>query len=136
MRIVVNMSNNWKKKLREIESLISSLTFASEKASDLINEYCIDLRTQIDLITEKTIEQIHASSQKLHKQVNIYEQNIVRALCCKQNEKINIKKEIESAKKFQRNCSAYLKNLKINDVYVQKFNSEEENLLETATKHL
>jgi len=125
-----------KKKLREIETLISSLTFASENASDQINEHCIDLRTQIDLVTETTIEQINAISQKLHRQVNNYQQNTIKALDFKHIEKLNIKKKIDQLKIFHQNCSSYLKKLRLNDLDVQKLNLEGETLHENANKDL
>ena len=59
-----------KQKLNEIQTKIDQFTYGITKGSDQIKEYCIDLRTDVQLATELAIQQINLFNDEFIMKIN------------------------------------------------------------------
>jgi hypothetical protein len=48
-----------------------------DNSNDLINEYCMDLRSEVQLKTEQAIEQINKLNKEIIDQIDEYEKELI-----------------------------------------------------------
>lgn len=108
-----------KQSLKEMKKRTKSLLFAAENGIDFIKEYCLNLRNEVQLATEKFIQQINEYSDEFIKEINEYEIGCIKSYTeTKQETKdelINITKELEH---FESKWNEYLKQIKLDDEIV------------------
>ena len=87
---------------------------------DNIKEYCINLRTEVALATEKTIENINNLNDLLISEINTYEKTCIEMFESKADAKETFKKAIKDNDEFLKEWEGYLTNVKITDEVILK----------------
>jgi hypothetical protein len=110
-----------------------SLSFAAKNGSDFIKEYCLNLRNDVQLATEKFIQQINEYSDEFIKEINEYEGNCAKSYKeTKQDIKDKFIDTANELEQFELKWSEYLKQIKVDDEVVLKAYNEAVNLNKRA----
>jgi len=116
---------NLKKSLQEMKKKSEKLIFDANNGIDFIKEYCLDLINDVQLATEKHIQQINDYNDEIIKEIKDYEIGCIKSYKeAKQETKdefINTAKELD---KFELKWTEYLKQLKIDDETVSNAYNE------------
>jgi len=107
-----------------------------DNSTDLVKDYCMDMRTDVQLATEEVIQQINDLSMKIIEEVDEYEKELI------ENNRNNSKsfdefnkfvKELES---FHAVNNEYLKQHLVDDEIINKSNEEASNLIQKSEKEI
>lgn len=120
------------KLLEDIQKKHGLIKLGIENSTDFVKEYCIDLRSDVQIKTEEAIQQINGISSKIIEEIDGYEKELFEFN--KNNSKSldrfnNISKELES---FHNLNNEYLKQHTVDDEIVIKLNEEANNLIKKA----
>ncbi len=66
------------KSLDDIRKKNSFIKHGIDNSNDLINEYCMDLRSEVQLKTEQAIEQINDLNKEIIDQIDEYEKELIK----------------------------------------------------------
>ena len=58
---------------------MNSLAFGIKNSTDRVKDECIELRNQVQLATEETIEQINKHSDELIKEIDQFEKDTIKS---------------------------------------------------------
>ncbi len=111
-----------KQKLNEIQTKIDQFTYGITKGSDQIKEYCIDLRTDVQLATELAIQQINFFNDEFIMKINQYEKECVEAYADNKQGREEFNKIIDEMKQFNAKWTDYLKQFEISDKIITEAN--------------
>jgi len=120
------------KLLDEIVEKHSLIKLGIENTTDLVYTHCMDLRNDVQLVTEKCIEQINDLSSEIIEEIDEYEQEMMEynKNISKSLDKYNeIVKELET---FHLVNTEYLKKYEVDEKLVIKSNKEATNLIKKA----
>jgi len=120
------------KLFEDIQKKHGLIKLGIENSIDFVKEYCIDLRSDVQLKTEEAIQQINDISSKIIDEIDKYEEELIEFN--KMNSKSldrfnNIAKELESFLNFNKE---YLKQHNVDDEIVIKLNEEANSLINKA----
>jgi hypothetical protein len=121
-----------KKSLNNIQKKKSQFKRGVENSTDLINDHCIELRSDVQLATEEIMLQVNDFSSKIIKEIDDYEKELIefnKTNSVSLDEFNEIIKELES---FHTINIKYLKQYKIDDHLLDKSNEEASNLIKKA----
>ena len=120
-------------KLDIMQKNITSITVGINNGTERIKEECDELRNQLQLATEQSIQQLNEHNEEMIKEVNEFEKN-----CCESyqpnegnNEELIHVKELEL---FHSEWSTSLKQTKISDEKISKANDQAAELNDKADK--
>jgi hypothetical protein len=116
--------------LDEIQKKLSFIKHGINESTDLVKEYCIDLRNNVQLVTEKTIEQINQFNKDIIAEIDEYEKELINFN--KNNSKSlvgfdEIAKELDL---FHSKNTQYLKQYKVDDDLIIKANEKAKALIQ------
>jgi hypothetical protein len=118
--------------LDEIQKKHRCIKRGIENSTDLINEYCSDLRTEVQITAEEIILQVNDLSSKIFEEINEYEKELIEfnKTNSKSLDEFNkIAKELES---FYTVNNEYLKQYVVDDEILLKSNKEASSLIRKA----
>ncbi len=101
--------------LNEIQKKIISLVSCINNGVDKIKEKCIELRNQVQLATEQTIEQINEHCDQFIKEIDQFEKDTVKSYQLNENIKIEAIKKVKELETFHSGWTDYLQKSIIND---------------------
>ena len=106
-----------KDKLSEIRNKITSISFGINNSVDTINEYCKELRSDVQLATEEAIQQLNEHSDQLILQIENYENESIQSCQLNINDerKKGANKNVKELEMFHYEWTNYLKQTKISD---------------------
>jgi len=114
-----------KESLKEIRTKAKGLTFGAENGIDFIKEYCLDLMNDVQLATEKLIQQINDYNDEIIKEIKNFENSYIKSYKeVKQKTKDEFIKTAKELDKFELKWTEYLKQLKIDDETVSNAYNE------------
>ena len=118
------------KSLEDIRKKNSFIKHGIDNSNDLINEYCMDLRSEVQLKTEQAIEQINELNKEIIDQIDEYEQELIEFNRTNSLDEFNkVSKELES---FYDVNNEYLKQFIVDDEILLKSTNEATNLIKKA----
>ena len=120
------------KSLSEIQKKRNYIKLGIESSFDFVKEYCMDLRSDVQLKGEEVIEQVNDFITKIIEEIDEYEQELIEFN--KTNSKSldgfnSIVKELDS---FHADNIIYLKEYLVDDQVANKSNDEAKNLTKKA----
>ena len=118
--------------LDDIRKKNSFIEHGINNSNDLIKEYCMDLRSEVQLKTEQAIEQINKLNKEIIDQIDEYEQELIELnkINSKSLDAFNkIVKELES---FYNLSTEYLNKNEVDDKLIKKSNEDATNLFKKA----
>jgi hypothetical protein len=121
-----------KKLLDEIQKNHSLLKLGIDNSTDLVNEYCLELKSEVQLAAEEIILQVDDLSTKIIEEINEYEKELIESnkTNSKSLDEFNkIAKELES---FYAVNNEYLKQYIVDDEILLKSNKEASSLIRKA----
>jgi len=102
--------------LLDLKKNLNQIKHCVANSSDKIKEYCIDLRTDLQLFTEEFIKQINEFNDELIQEINSYENESLKQIETNQI-KLNLSFNdlIQELDIFCHKTSEYMKELQLND---------------------
>lgn len=114
----------FKSNLTTLESLTNKLTFDLDHGEDVIKEHCFELRSVIQLATEKKIQELISLSETLIQKVNDYEMETTERFMTNDEFKDKLGNIIKEANVFLIEQKGYLNQFKINDREIMSLNEK------------
>jgi hypothetical protein len=104
-----NDINELKQLLFEIEKKTSQIEFNLSNGVEKIKEHCIDLRSDVQLATELSIQKLNNFNDEFINRIDIYEQECIKAF--KMNKEMNEKfiNVVQELKSFNKKCKQFFK---------------------------
>jgi hypothetical protein len=116
--------------LDDIRKKNSFIEHGINNSNDLIKEYCMDLRSEVQLKTEQAIEQINELNKEIIDQIDEYEQELIEFNRTNSLDEFNkVSKELES---FYDVNNEYLKQFIVDDEILLRSTNEATNLIKKA----
>jgi hypothetical protein len=107
-----------KEKLDEIKSKSDEFKLSLENGVDQVKKHCIQLRNQVDLETERLMEEAHSFNESLIMEINKYEVECIKSF--QSNSIKNDDKFIVELDKFYSDKTKYLNEFNIDEKQVEK----------------
>jgi hypothetical protein len=117
-----------KEQLNTMRKNLTSLKFSVNNGEEKIKEECIELRNQVQLATEQTIQQINDYNDEFIREIKQFEENTIQTY---RSNEMNIEKAnkiIKELDEFDLKWTQYLKQTKINDDEIIRATNEANNL--------
>ena len=92
--------NSLKSNLNDIQKAINELSFGVDNGVDYIKEHCLNLRAEVQLVTETVINEVNEMSEKMINQINIYEQERIKKYNESKENKVDFFKFVGNLKKL------------------------------------
>jgi hypothetical protein len=108
--------------LNSIKKKMFSIKHSITNGNDKIQEYCLDLRTDVYLATEEAVQQLNDLSDELIQEIDDYEDECIRSLQLNQNLLQNFNKIANDLELFYNLNSHYVKQLQINENDLEQAN--------------
>ncbi len=110
--------------LDDMQKKITCLKFSLNNGIDKIKEFCIDLRSSVQMATEQAIEQLNEQSDELLNEINKFEKDCTKSY--QTNEKTNedALKTVKELELFLEKWNQYLEQPKISDKEILIANEE------------
>jgi hypothetical protein len=108
----------FKQKLARIETLTDEFKSKLENSTLIINEYCRDVKTQMDLLVETKKKELDDMREEFVTRIDTYEQECVSNL--QQLDTQIFLDRVDQANKFASEWKSYLKNFKIDEEVVSE----------------
>ncbi len=121
--------NSLKTTLKNLQNKLDRLKSDLNNGKDRIQEYCIDLRTELYLCTELLIERINKLSDELLKEINDYEKE-----CISNFENKDKKEFVEMIQKVEEFYSKWNNDVNRFEICDQTFNDANQNGLKIMTQ--
>jgi len=118
------------KSLDDIQKKYDYIKRGIENSTDFVNEYCMDLRSDVQLKTEEAIQQINDISIKIIEEINAYEKELIEYNKSNFESLDKFNNIVEELKLFHSVNAEFLKQHTIDDEQVNKLNLEATNLIE------
>lgn len=121
-----------KETLSEIRNQIETIQFGITNGLDKIKEYCLDLRTDVQLVTEQSIQKIYEYNETLVKEISAYEQECMNEFTVKKFIKEEFDIIIKELESFYTKWNEYLTQVKIEDEAIFEANEQAAKLNQKA----
>jgi len=118
--------------LDEIQKKRNFIKLGIESSNDLVKEYCIDLKSNVQLTVEEAIQQINDISDKIIEEIDKYEQELIGLNNTNSLLLQNFNKIAKDLESFHHNNTEYLKKHVVDDEMIGKSNEEAKNLIKKA----
>ena len=92
--------NSLKSNLNDIQKAINELSFGVDNGVDYIKEHCLNLRAEVQLVTETVINEVNEMSEKMINQINSYEQERIKKYNKSKENKVDFFKFVGNLKQF------------------------------------
>ena len=117
--------------LDDIQNKRCLIKLGIENSDDLINEYCVDLRSNVQLTVEEVILQIYDIGTKIIEEIGEYEKELINLKKTKVKS-LDIYNAIKELELFHSVNTEYLKQHIVDDDIVMITNEEVNNLIKKA----
>ena len=132
--------------VKELKNALCSLeervfAFGNDLANgqDQIKDYCLQLRSQVDLESDQRIEMIHREREKLLEEIGKYELKCIQSCEAKESAMLDMNQLLNTIRRFCDEKKKYLSNFRVEEAgiesslqeaekYLQNLNFEEETL--------
>ena len=116
--------NKLQENLKHVENKINEFDSYLTDSESLINEYCLNLRNEVQLETDIVIKKIQDMNEKFINRIDQYELKLITDLQIRRASWDNIYSFIDELVIFNSKWQYYLKKLDINDIEVEKANNQ------------
>ena len=111
-----------KQSLNDIYSKMKSIEMGVNNGIDKIKEHCVEIRREVQLATEETIQLINNYNEELIKRIDDYEKEYSDLFELDSSVKQEFKQTINDLEAFHTEWCLYLKQLKIDDEVIFEAN--------------
>ena len=115
-----DVAKNLRFQLDLIQENIDYFTFNIENGVDKIKEHCYNVRAQVQLATEKLIQEINQANERLISKVDKYEKECIREFESKKKEKTEFNSMTNTLRAFHNEWIDYFKQTKLSDKLMQE----------------
>jgi len=122
----------FEKSLEDIEKKRSLIQLGLENGIDFVKEHCLELRNDVQLVTEKAIEQINHFNKEIIDEIDDYEQDLIEYNRNNSESLASFNEIANELELFHTVNMEYLKQYEIDDELVIKSNEEATNLIKKA----
>ena len=122
------------KTLQAIDSVYTQILSGIKNGSDYIEEYCSNLKNELQLAKEEHIQALEEYNQKMINEIDKYKKEKIAKLETKSDLKNDFDHLLEELKAFSIKSNICLKNNKIDDDLIDKVATDGEKLLGKAKK--
>lgn len=112
----------FKDSLNDIYSKMNSINYGVNNGLDQIKEYCFDLRHEVQLTTEQSIQKIYGTNEKFIKKIDDYEKERIENFQINDQMKESFIKLIKELETFYYKWTKYLSQIKIDDQEIAEAN--------------
>jgi hypothetical protein len=124
------------KSLDDIRKKNSFIKHGIDNSNDLINEYCMDLRSEVQLKTEQAIEQINDLNKEIIDQIDEYEKELIKFNNTNPKSFDDFNELVKELESFYNVNNEYLKQFVVDDEILLKSTAEATNLIKRADLEL
>ena len=117
------------KSLDDIQKKYDYIKRGIENSTDFVNEYCMDLRSDVQLKTEEAIQQINDISIKIIEEINAYEKELIEYNKTNFESLDKFNNIVEELKLFHTVNTEFLKQHTVDDEKVNKLNEDATHLI-------
>jgi hypothetical protein len=120
------------KLLNEMQKKTSFIKLGIENSNDLIKEYCIELRNDVQLTAEKAILQVNELNNKIIEEIDEYEKELIEFNKTNKESLDAFNKIVKEMESFHAINTEYLKKNKVDYEIINKANEEATNFIKKA----
>ncbi len=124
------------KLLDVLQEKTSLIKLGIENSDDFVKEHCLDLRSEVQLTTEEVLLQVNEISTKLIKQIDEYEQKLIKSNKINTGPINHFNKIVKEMELFHSNDSEYLKKYEVDNKVIKKSNEDVINLIKKAESEI
>jgi hypothetical protein len=117
------------KSLNDIQKKHNFIKLGIENSNDLVKEHCIDLRSDVQLKAEEVILQVNDASEKIIKEINEYEKELIKFNKTNSKSFDDFKSIVNELESFHTVNIEYLKQYEVDDTLLVKLNEDAANLM-------
>jgi len=110
-----DLVEEFKENLNKIYMKKAELEGILLNGADTVKEHCFEMRFDVDLVTEKAIEEIQQHRDKILKEINEYEAKTVALIKIEEKTRSKFESSIKSLDDFTTECKSYLTESKIDE---------------------
>ncbi len=123
------MFDSLQKSLNDIQKKHNFIKLGIENSNDLVKEHCIDLRSDVQLKAEEVILQVNDASEKIIKEINEYEKELIKFNKTNSKSFDDFKSIVNELESFHTVNIEYLKQYEVDDTLLFKLNEDAANLM-------
>lgn len=127
--------NLLKHSLNDLNEKIEHISNGLRNGVELIKDHCIDLRAELQLATELTIQQINEFNAFFLSRINQYETECIAQFEASEKRKSEFEELLAKMKEFYTRMSAYLKEFNIEDFIIIEANENVRELRKKAENY-
>lgn len=124
--------NILKLSLKEIDKKVQEITQSLKSGEDKIKEHCIDLRADLQLSTELTLQAVNDFNARYLARINSYEKDCIQHFEANKHKREEYEEFLTELKKFYKENLNYLNEFQIEDFFINEANEMAGKLLQSA----